>query len=68
MHNKIDHTKTASSMFSYKTKHLDGFTELPVFMIGMLAHGHGNVRYAHYSLDLYSNDADYTVGSIAKLL
>ena len=26
---------------------------MPLFVIGMLAGGHGDVRYAHYALDLY---------------
>ena len=34
----------------------------------MIAHGHGDERYAHYGLDLYPHDANYTVGSFAKLL
>ena len=68
MHDKMDHAKIASPVFSHKTKHLDGFMKLPVFVTGMLAHGHGDVRYAHYGLDLYPHDANYTVGSIAKLL
>ena len=68
MHDKMDHAKTASLVFSHKTKHLDGFMKLPVSVTGMLAHGHGDVRYAHYGLDLYPHDANYTVGSIAKLL
>ena len=68
MHDKMDHAKIASPVFSHKTKHLDGFTKLLVSVTGMLAHGHGDVRYAHYGLDLYPHDANYTVGSIAKLL
>ena len=55
-------------MFFHKTKHLDGFIKLLVSMTRMLAHGHGDVRYAHYGLDLYPYDANYIVGSIAKLL
>ena len=68
MHDKMDHAKTASRVFSHKTKHLDGLTKLPLSVTGMLAHGHGDVRYAHYCLDLYPHDANYTVGSFAKLL
>ena len=68
MHDKMDRAKTKSLVFSHKTKHLDGFTKLPVSVTRMLAHGHGDVRYAHYGLDLYPHDANYTVGSIAKLL
>jgi hypothetical protein len=36
--------------------------------IGMIAHGHGDVKYAHYGLDFYLGDANHMVGSFAKLL
>ena len=68
MHDKMDHTKTASPIFSHKTKYLDGLTKLPLFVTSMLAHGHGDVRYVHYGLDVYPHDTNYTVGSFAKLL
>lgn len=68
MHDKMDHSKTASPALSHKVKHLDGLTKLPVAVTGMLAHGHVDQRYAHYGLDLYPHDANYTVGSFAKLL
>ena len=68
MHDKMDHTKTASLVFTYKTKHLNGFIKLPISMSRMLAHGHGNVRHVHNGLDFYPHDANYTLGSIAKLL
>ena len=68
MHDKMDHAKTTSPVFFHKTKHLDGLTKLPLSVTGMLAHGHGDVRYAHYGLDLYPHDANYIVGSFAKLL
>ena len=67
MHHKMDHAKTASSIFSHKMKHLDGLTKLPLFVASMLAHGHGDKRYVHCGLDLYPHDANYAVGSIAKL-
>ena len=62
MDDKIDHAKTASLIFSHKTKHLDGLTKLPLSVTGMLAHRHGDVRYAHYRMDLYPHDANYIVG------
>ena len=68
MHDKMDHAKTASSVFFHRTKHLDGLTKVPLSMTGVLAHGHGDVRHAHYRFDLYPHDANYTVGSFAKLL
>ena len=68
MHDKMDHAKTASPVFSYKSKQLDGLTKLPVSVTGMIAHGHGDVRYAHYGLDIFLHDSNYIVGSIARLL
>ncbi len=68
MHDKMDHVKTASLVFFHKTKHLDGLMKLFVSVTGILAHGHGNVRYAHFGLDLYLYDTNYTIGSFAKLL
>jgi hypothetical protein len=42
--------------------------KLLVAVTGMIAHGHGDVRHAHYGLDIYPSDSNHTVGSIAKLL
>ena len=42
--------------------------KLPISVIGMITHGHGNVCYAHYGLDIFPSDSNHTVGSIAKFL
>ena len=42
--------------------------KLSVAMTGILAYGHIDQHYMHYSLDLYSHDANYMVGSFAKVL
>ena len=68
MHDKMDHAKTASLVFSHKSKELDNLVKLPVSVTGMIAHGHGDVRYAHYRLDIFPYDSNYTIGSMAKLL
>ena len=68
MHDKMDHAKTASPVFSHKSKDLDGLVKLPLSVTGMIAHGHGDVRYAHYGLDLFPHDSNYTIGSMAKML
>ena len=68
MHDKMDHAKTASPVFSHKSKQLDGLTKLPISVTGMIAHGHGDVCYAHYGLDIFFHDSNYTMGSIARLL
>ena len=68
MHDKMDHSKTASLVLSHKVKHLDGLMKLHVAVTGILTHGHVDQRYAHYGLNLYSHDANYTIGSFAKVL
>ena len=68
IYDKMDHSKISSPHFSHKSKHMDSFMKLLVSVTGMNAHGHGNVRYAHYGLDIFPSDSNHTVGSIAKLL
>ena len=68
IHDKMDHSKTSSPHFSHKSKHMDSFMKLPIFVTGMIVHGHGDVWYAHYGLDIFPTDSNHTVGSIAKLL
>jgi hypothetical protein len=64
----MNHSKTASPHFSHKNKATDSLMKLSVAVTGMIVHGHGDVRYAHYGLDIYPSDSNYTIGSIAKLL
>jgi hypothetical protein len=68
IYDKIEHSKTTCPHFSHKNKVVDSFMKLPVVVTGMIAHGHGDVRYAHYGLDIYPSDSNHTVGFIAKLL
>ena len=34
----------------------------------MIAHGHGDVKFAHSTFDLYPADSNHTIGSFARLL
>ena len=68
IHDKMDHGKTASPCFASKNKDTDMFTKLPLSVTGMMAHGHGDERYAHYALDMYPEDCNHTIGSFARLL
>ena len=68
IHDKMDHSKTASLHFSHKSKATYSYMKLPVAVTGMIAHGHGDIRYAHYGLDIFPTDSNHTIGSIAKLL
>ena len=68
MHDKMDHFKIDSPVFSHKSKDLDGLVKLLVSVTYMIAHGHDDVRYAHYGLDMFAHDSNYTISSMAKLL
>ena len=68
IHNEMDHSKTSFPHFSHKRKHMDSFMKLPISVTEMIAHGHGDVCYAHYGLDIFFSDSNHIVGSIAKLL
>ena len=68
IHDKMDHSKTSSPYFSHKNKHMDSFMKLPISVMGMIAHGHEDIRYAHYGLDIFPTDSNHTVESVAKLL
>ncbi|KAG0572237.1 hypothetical protein KC19_VG078600 [Ceratodon purpureus] len=68
IHDKMDHSKTASPAYSHKNKATDLYFKLPLQVTGMIAHRHGDIRYAHYGLDIYPSDSNHTVGSLAKLL
>ena len=47
---------------------MEAFIKLPVSITDMIAHGHGDIQYAHYSLDLYPANSNHIVDSIAKVL
>ena len=68
IHDKMDHSKTASPHFSHKSKGNDSYMKMLVAVTCMIAHGHGNVRYVHYGLDIFPTESNHTIGSIAKLL
>jgi hypothetical protein len=48
IHDKMDHAKTASPCFAIKNKSIDAFIRLLEAVTGMIAHGHGNGKYAHF--------------------
>jgi hypothetical protein len=68
IHKKMDHSKSTSFNFSHKNKAVNLFIKLPVAMIRMIVHSHGDFQHAHYGLDIYPCNSNHTIGSIAKLL
>jgi len=45
-----------------------GLGQLPITLMSMIAHGHGNERYAQYSNELWPNDPKFTIESLLWLL
>jgi len=39
-----------------------GLGQVPITLMGMIAHGHGDERYAQYSNELWPNNPNSTVG------
>ena len=68
IHDKMDHSKIASSMYSHKKKQIDSYMRLPIAVTRMIVHGHGVYQYAHFGINICPHDSNHTVGSIAKLL
>ena len=47
---------------------ISGLSQLPISLTGMVTHGHGDRAYVHYSNELWPNDSNFTVSSLARLL
>lgn len=62
------HAKIASPIFSYKNKVIDALVKLFDFVTSKSAYSHGDLYYAHYGLDIFLYNSNYTIGSMAKLL
>ena len=68
IHDKMDHSKTASPHYSHKTKVIDSFMKMPFAITRMIAQGYSDIQYAHYRIDIFPTDSNHTIGSIAQLL
>ena len=68
IHDKIDHTKSAIPQMQQSTKAICGLRQIPISVIGMLMHGHGDGAYAHYSTAFWPGDSNFTISSICRVL
>ena len=50
------------------TKATCGLGQIPISVIGMLTHGHGDGAYAHYSTAFWPGDSNFTISSICRVL
>ena len=68
IHDCMDTSKTALPRLRVQNKMISGLGQLPVSLTGMVTHGHDDGAYAHYSNELWPNDSNFTVSSLAHLL
>ena len=68
IHDKMDHTKSAIPQMLQSTKATSGLGQIPIFVTGMLTHGHGDRAYAHYSTAFWPKDSIFTISSICWVL
>ncbi len=47
-------------------KMIFGLAQLPITLMGMIAHGHGDERYAQYLNELLPNDPNFIIGSLLR--
>jgi hypothetical protein len=59
--------KTTFPRLQVANKMISGLRQLPIMLTNMIAHGHGDERYAQYSIELWLNDPNFTIGSLLQL-
>ena len=67
IHDKMNIAKTAFPWMRVTTKATQGLGQLPMNVIGMVSHGHGDGAYAHYSPHCWPGDSNATILSLARL-
>ncbi len=65
IHDKMDHAKIALPRLQVCNKMIFGLGQSPITFMGMIAHGHGDERYAQYSNELWP--PNFIIGSLLKL-
>ena len=63
----MDTAKTALPQMCVTTKATQGLGQLPMNVIGMVSHGHGDGAYAHYSPHCWPGDSNATISLLARL-
>jgi hypothetical protein len=55
---------TSKKQCNLPTPLTSGLKQLPTTLTSMIAHGHGDEKYAQYSNELWPNDPNFTIGSL----
>jgi hypothetical protein len=68
IHDKMDHAKITLPRLQVCNKMISSLGQLPITLMGMIVHGHGDEKYAQYSNELWPNDPNFTIGFLLCLL
>ena len=68
IHDKMDTKKTTLPRMHVTTKATQGLGQIPMSVTGMVAHGHADGAYAHYSPSTWPADSSFIISSLARLL
>ncbi len=68
IHDKMDCAKTTLQRLVMANKMICRLGQLPITLMGMIAHGHGDERYAQYSIESWLNDPNFMIESLLQLL
>jgi hypothetical protein len=60
----MDHAKTTFPGLQVANKMICGLGQLPITLMGIIVHGHGDEKYAQYSNALWPNDPNFIIGSL----
>jgi hypothetical protein len=67
IHDKMGHFKTTLLSFQMKNKMVSKLGQLPITLIGMIIHGHGDEAFIQYSNELWPNDPNFMISLFLHL-
>jgi len=63
-YDKMDHAKIALPRLQMCNKMISRLGQLPITLMSMIAHGHGDEICAQYFNELLPNNPNFTIGSL----
>ena len=68
IHDNMNTRKSCILRLSTPTKAIANVGQIPMSLIGILIHGHGDGTYAHYGTTLWPSDSNYFISSLCCVL
>ncbi len=68
IHDKMDHSKTGLPQLQVKNKMVFELGQLPMTLIKMIVHVHGDKAFVQYFNEFWPNNPNFIIGSLLHLL